>query len=331
MDTIQILENSSELGAGIRGASLGIEAIRMAAINQESDFFHRYPIQRLPHQNDLLFDPQTALKTRWALQIEGILQIYQTLETELSKLFLEGDFPIILSGDHSSAGGTIAAIRTAFPQDRLGVIWIDAHADLHTPYTTPSGNVHGMPLAAALGLDGEARQLLKRPVNELSPESTAAWNQLKAFGGPGANLSMEDIVFVSVRDVEREEAILIQEHKIPNHTVEMVRMKGTEKISQDIRKQLAHCDRLYISFDVDSMDCNILSHGTGTPVPNGLFEYEANNLIQHLLQDPRITCLEFTEINPLLDEKGNAMADAAFRILEGACRVMERNLSFQIQ
>lgn len=324
MRPIHLIENVSELGAGTRGASLGVAAMRMAALNTGSKLFSQLPVTALPHQNFLLFDPEFEQKTPGALRIEGIIHIYQILEEAIGRVCKAGEFPLILSGDHSSAGGTIAAIRKAHPDQRLGVIWIDAHADLHTPYTSPSGNVHGMPLAAALGLDDEARKHLSIPDNRLSPEGLAGWERLKQFGGQGPNIQFEDLVFIAVRDIEVEEQDLIEHHQIPNFTVEAVRSQGTQTVAQRCLEHLSDCDLIYISFDVDSMDSNIISHGTGTPVPNGLFEYEALSIIRHLLTDERICCLEFTEVNPLLDEKGNAMAEAAFRILEQVVKSMKK-------
>ena len=331
MKPVQLIENVSELGAGTRGASLGIAAMRMAALNKGSDFFNEIPVIALPHQNYLLFDPEFNQKTPGALRIEGIIQIYQIIEEAVGRVIRADKFPLILSGDHSSAGGTIAAIRKAHPGKRLGVIWIDAHADLHTPYTSPSGNVHGMPLAAALGLDDEARNHLKIPDNAVSKAGLEGWEKLKQFGGPGPNIQFGDLVFVAVRDIEIEETKLINHHNIPNFSVEEVRRQGTKAIATQCLQHLSDCDLIYISFDVDSMDCNIISHGTGTPVPNGLFEYEASNLIQHLLEDERVCCLEFTEVNPLLDEKGNAMAEAAFSVLEGAVHKIKNQVKTPVR
>jgi arginase len=114
-------------------------------------------------------------------------------------------FPVVLSGDHSTSGATITGIRMAKPKARLGVIWIDAHADLHTPYTTPSGNVHGMPLAIAINEDNE-----EYAVHEPDEETRKYWNQLKTMGKIAPKVLPEDIVYISLRDYQKEEKHLIE-------------------------------------------------------------------------------------------------------------------------
>src|SRR5204863_2735786 len=111
------------------------------------------------------------------------------------------------SGDHGTSGGTITGIKMAKPNSKLGVIWIDAHADLHTPYTTPSGNMHGMPLAAAIGEDNEDCK-----VHDLDEKTMKQWEQLKNFGKISPKILPEDIVFISLRDYEKEEKHLIEKY-----------------------------------------------------------------------------------------------------------------------
>ena len=204
----------------------------------------------------------------------------------------------------------------AFPDKRLGVVWIDAHADLHTPFTTPSGNVHGMPLATALAEDNLACQR-----NTPNAEALEAWEKLKSMGG--AKLSVEDLVFVAVRDTEEQEDALMARQNMTNHTVEAVRNTGADAIVVKILDQLSDCDMIYVSFDVDSMDCDLVSHGTGTPVKNGLTPEEASLLMIGLLRDPRVCCAEIVEINPCLDEKTNTMAETAFEIFEQSLEALK--------
>lgn len=123
-------------------------------------------------------------------------------------------------------------------------------------------------------------------------------------------------MYVAVRDTEPAEDLLIDTHRIRNFTTAEVRSKGVDKVAREALGMLAHCDRLYISFDVDSMDSS-LSQGTGTTVAGGLTELEAGNLILSLLQERKVCCFEMCEINPTLDER-NRMAENAFDILERA-------------
>src|SRR5688500_18251905 len=149
MRNIKIIEVKSEIGAGTRGASLGVDALRIAALDFMSNFFVNFPAEVVETENHLLYEP---VASPYAKRIKGIYARYERVAEAVSGTLNSGLFPVILAGDHSTAGGTIAGIKIAKPKSRLGVIWVDAHADLHTPYTSPSGNMHGMPLATALGV-----------------------------------------------------------------------------------------------------------------------------------------------------------------------------------
>ena len=316
MEKIKLIENSSELGAGTRGASLGPDAMKIASIKANSKYFTNYPIEILPDNNDLLFHDIQYDKAK---RIDGVVENYELISSTVKRTFENGEFPIVLSGDHSCAGGTIAGIKAAYPEKKLGVIWIDAHADLHSPYTSPSGNIHGMPLATALNADN-----LDHKIKDLSEELDGQWNRLKNMCGISPKILAEDLVFVGVRDTEDPEDYFINKHNINTISVEHVRRNGVRETSEEILKYLKNCDIIYISFDVDSMDCDLVSYGTGTPVPNGLTEQEAGGLINNLLIDKRVNCFEIVEINPCLDNKQNKMAETAFRILESATAIIEK-------
>src|SRR5438309_312359 len=147
MKNIKIIEVPSEIGAGTRGASLGIEAIKIAALDFMSNFFIHFPSERIAVENKLLFEP---IESPYAKRIKGIVTMYDKVSKAVADTLKGHFFPVILSGDHTTSGATIAGIKMAKPKSKLGVIWLDAHADLHTPYTTPSGNMHGMPLAISI-------------------------------------------------------------------------------------------------------------------------------------------------------------------------------------
>ncbi|MGD1846835.1 MAG: arginase [Salibacteraceae bacterium] len=311
MSKLKIIDVKSELGAGTRGSSLGPAAIRVAAWNAGSSWFQDKPVTEVPTLNERLHQAST---TRFAKQVEGIAAMYQRIADTIAETISKEHLTLVLSGDHSSAGGTIAGIKKAFPQEKIGAIWIDAHADLHSPYTTPSGNVHGMPLAVSLSEDNVQCQK-----NTPSEETIAHWNALKNTGVDGPKIDPKHLAFVAVRDTETEEEALMDRLNLPNHTVAQVREKGGTAIARQLLEQIADCDNIYISFDVDSLDPEI-SVGTGTPVPDGLLEKEVIDMISELLQHPKVVCLEVVEVNPTLDQHCNAMADAAFRIIKGSMR-----------
>jgi arginase len=227
-------------------------------------------------------------------------------------------FPVVLSGDHSNSAGTIAGIKLAKPQSRLGIIWIDAHADLHTPYTTPSGNMHGMPIAASIGEDNEERKM-----HEPDQKTIKEWEQLKNYGKINPKVLPEDIVFISIRDFEKEEKHLIDKFGMKFISTSELRRKGAESVVRSALRFLSECTDIYVSFDVDCLDSSI-SRGTGTPVQNGLREREAEDLVSKFMQNRKICCFEITEVNPTLD-KENLMAEIAFNILQRSVNVLMMN------
>ncbi len=313
---ITLLINKSEITAGTRGASLGPEAIMTAARKKNNDFFGKYDIEYVEEFNYLL---DSEIKYPFAKRVGGLVKVFASVSSKVKGILARNEFPLLLAADHGSAGGTIAGIKAAYPSKRLGVIWIDAHADLHTPYTTPSGNMHGMPLATALGIDNEEEQ-----VNELSPEVIAMWNELKNTGIAGAKVLPGDIVFIAVRDTEEQEDALMEQLNLKNHTVEKLRDHGVEAIVRETMEQLSDCDIIYVSFDVDSMDPGLTSHGTGTPVEDGITPAEAEMFLKAFAKEEKTICIEFVEVNPCLDEKKNRMAEITFNLLEEMVEVLEK-------
>lgn len=306
MEKIKIIEIKSELGAGTRGSSMGVDAIKIAALDFNSHFFNKYNVEEVPNENHLLYASE---ETPYAKRIKGIHTMYERISQTVKESLNNQEFPIILSGDHSNAGGIIAGIKMTYPKDRIGVIWLDAHADIHTPYTTPSGNMHGMPLATALGEDN-----LQHKSNSPDKNTIEYWNKLKNIGSIAPKLLYEDLVLVGLRDREPQEDHLIKKHKIKVVTMNDVRRKGTEFIAKNVLQYLRHCKYIFVSFDVDIIDPRV-SKGTGTPVPGGFGEREVEDLVQDLMQNERVCCFEITEVNPTLDSE-NVMAEIAFDTLK---------------
>jgi arginase len=315
MKNIKIIEVPSEIGAGTRGASLGIDAIKIAALDFMSNFFVHFPSEKIETENNLLFEP---IHSPYAKRINGVLTMYERVSKSVKDTIRNNFFPVVISGDHSNSGGTIAGIKAAKPASRLGVIWIDAHADLHTPYTTPSGNMHGMPLSVSIAEDNEESK-----VHELDEKTKKQWEQLKQFGKISPKDLPEDIVFISLRDYEKEEKFLIDKYEMKVITTAELRRKGPENVVRAALRYLTECTDIYVSFDVDCLDSSI-TKGTGTPVSNGLKEREAEDLVSKFMQNRKICCFEITEVNPTLD-KENLMAEIAFNILQRSVNVLMMN------
>jgi arginase len=311
---ISLIINKSEITAGTRGASLGPEALMTAARKEESDFFSRFPMSEIDNCNSLL---DSGIEFKNAKRIKGLIKVFENISNEVHSKLIEGSFPLVLAADHGSAGGTIAGIKKMYPGKRLGVVWIDAHADLHTPYTTPSGNMHGRPLATALNEDNIEcqRNIPNDSVLEL-------WGELKQCGDIAPKINAEDLIFVGVRDAEQEEEAIMERMSIKNFTVEEVRESGAGSIVNQIEDRLSKCDIIYVSFDVDSMDPDMTSYGTGTPVKNGITPLEAEGLLVGMASNPKLKCLEFVEVNPCLDEKINRMAEITFDLVEKTTKAL---------
>lgn len=313
MQKVKFIEVKSEIGAGTRGASLGPDAIKIAALDYGSDMFKRIKSVEVQTENQLLFD---NAGNNYAKYIKGLQKVCERLSKEIKKTIDGGEFPIILAGDHSTAAGTIAGLRRTLNDKygadrvRLGVIWIDAHADIHSPFTTPSGNMHGMPLAVSLGVDND-----NNIVNHPDEETIRYWNELKNMEtGTSPKIRFSDLVYIGMRDFEPEERSVVDQQRIKWFKTGHVKQFGVERIARDTLAYLRECTHIYISFDVDSMDSSI-SKGTGTPVRNGITEKEAGSLLVRLIQNEKVCCFEICEVNPTLD-KENLMAENTFEILQ---------------
>ena len=309
---VRVVEVKSEIAAGTRGASMGIDALKIASLDFQSDYFTRFDSDEVETVNEILFD---GSEHTYAKFIDGVLTMEERVCSQVAKVLQSGYFPIVLAGDHSTAAGTICGIKQANPDQRIGVVWIDAHADMHTPYTTPSGNMHGMPLAMVAALDNKECQ-----INNLPTDTIELWDKLKKVGGAGPKINLSDVVFISARDFEQPENYLLKAHHITNFTTDEVRAEGAHVIASRTLEALRECDLIYISFDVDSMDTKF-SVGTGTPVPNGLTVEEAKTLNTLLIKEPKVIAWEMVEVNPTLDTE-NKMAENAFEILEATTNAL---------
>ncbi len=319
MRKIKFIEVKSELGAGTRGASLGVDALKLASLEFGQYFFGKFKSREIRDSSRLLY--KNPIRTH-AKRIKGIIQIFDKLAYAVMNELNQNNFPVVISGDHSSAGATIAGIKMAYPSKKIGVVWIDAHADLHTPYTTPSGNVHGMPLATALGLGN-----IRNSVNNIEDDVPEYWNYLLNVGNIKPKIKAEDLVFIGLRDYEDAERAYIENNNVKIITVQELREKKPKKIAAETLEYLSACDYIYISFDVDSIDSSIIK-GTGTPVPNGLTVKEVDVLLKNLVKSNKIACFEITEINPLLDDR-NETAKMIFPIFRNTVNEIKNFLQKQ--
>jgi arginase len=305
----QLVLSSFDIGAGKKGAAAGpgalVEALKMRSIDCGE------PIRLTPKH-----EASDAALHPFCKHIDSIQEAAYELNNAIRDVIENNQIPLVFSGDHSNGIGGVSGLKNANPDKRIGVLWIDAHADLHSPYTTPTGNMHGMPLAALTASDNLG---LKK--NSLSPKESEAWSKLKSIGkyniSPKVNSS--DIVFIAIRDAEQEEWSLIEENSILCFEPEDIKTHGIYHVLNESIKKLENCDLIYVSFDVDSLDPTI-SIGTGTPVPNGLTLTEAEAVFKTLLNLPNLGVFEITEINPSLDREGENMAEVIASVIEIALK-----------
>ncbi len=187
-------------------------------------------------------------------------------------------FPIVLGGDHSIALGSVTGCSR---RERTGLIWVDAHGDFNTPATSPSGNIHGMPLATLCGV-GDPRLI------------DVAW--------PGPKVRPEDVVLIGVRDLDDQERRLMREAGVTVYTMKEIDRAGLPKIAEETLEKLAGLSRLHVSFDADVLDPEV-APGVGTPVPGGLTFREAHLLMELFADSRRVTSLDLVEVNPILDRE----------------------------
>jgi arginase len=294
-----------DIGAGKKGAAAGPAAVR-DEIEHLGLVFNSYEVL------DGLEITTRNISHEFGKHIEDILEASLRLNDKVEAMLNSKKFPVILSGDHSNAIGGLSGLKNANPDKRIGVIWIDAHADLHSPYTTPSGNIHGMPLAALGGLDNEND---KR--NDVDEDVAYYWNELKKLGvlNLTPKFDLRDLVFIGIRDAEKEEWDIIENMNVKTYEPQDIREHGIYYVLNHALKHLEGCDLLYISFDADSLDPAV-SVGTGTTSPGGLSVAEAEIIFRTLLNHPKTGAFEITEVNPHLDEKGKEMAKVIAGLLQ---------------
>jgi len=290
--------SSYDIGAGKQGAADGPVAIKDSIIG------HGVSKEDFILLNNALTQKDFDDTFTHAKYIDIVLENSKKLEAQIVSVFNSKRMPIILSGDHSNAIGGLSGLKNANPEKTIGVIWIDAHADIHSPYTTPSGNLHGMPLAALAGLDNQ-----EIAINSITEKEIYYWNELKKLGiaAISPKFDLKNLVFIGIRDAEDQEWEIIEKMGIKTFEPDDIRAFGIQNVLEQTLTYLEGCDLIYVSFDADSLDPEI-SLGTGTPSPDGLKKEEASIIFKTLMQHPKLGAFEITEVNPNLDENGKEMA-----------------------
>lgn len=300
---IKLIEVYSDIAGHRKGASLGISELRKSSEDLESQYFQKFLSQVVEDENHAY---ENASEFEHAKYIDRISLVIERLANRVKDVRLADDFPIILAGDHSSCAGTMHGLKMAHPDDEIGVVYIDAHADFHSPYTSDSGNIHGMPLAVACALDNKESM-----IQDISDKEKEYWDKMKFLAGPNPSIKPENVVFCAVRDYEQAEKDLMDRYNIHNHTVEDITLNGISSTVKQIFEKLSHCKHIYVSFDVDSVD-PLFIPGTGTPVTKGLSYDQALQLNIELIKNEKVCCWEMAEINPMY----NNQVDDSLKVFE---------------
>ena len=289
-NNISIIGFPIDLGAGRRGVDMGPSALRIANLQSRLENLG-YIINDTGDISIQIAEKQKITNPNLRY-IKEILKTAKVLAGKVERTLEKGDFPLCIGGDHSMALGTIAGI-SSFCRKRklkLGVIWIDAHADMNTDQTTPSGNIHGMPLAASLGLG--------------HPE-------LVNFYGFAPKLKAENCAMIGIRSVDPEERKNIRKLNVPVYTMSDIDKTGIHRIINRVLKQFKEkVDHIHVSFDVDSVDPAI-APGVGTPVQGGLIYREAHLLMESIAECGCMSSLDVAEVNPILDQFNKSAEFAA--------------------
>jgi arginase len=276
-ETIRIFGVPMDLGQRRRGVDMGPSAVRYAGLHDRLRALGHIVIDngnlRVPLPEN---EPPDTSRAR---HLASIAAVCQEAYDATCAVLAQGECAVFLGGDHSISIGTVSAM--ALHSAPVGVIWVDAHGDFNTPEISPSGNVHGMALAALLG-NGPA--------------------ELTGIGRPGPKLSGAQAVLIGLRDVDAQERESLRTSGILIFTMREIDELGMAAVAHRALEYLSPLARLHISLDMDSLDPNE-APGVGTPVPGGFSYREAHLLMEILADTGKVRSLDIVEVNPILDDR----------------------------
>jgi arginase len=293
---IHLLGVPMDLGSGRRGVDMGPSAIRIAGLAERLKDLGN----RVIDEGDIDIRNMEELRVGdpKARYLKEITRASRILCQRVEKIIEKEGFPLVLGGDHSIAVGTVSGVGSYCRRKRkkMGILWIDAHGDINTPATSPTGNIHGMPLAAVLGL-GPA--------------------DLGSIGGDFRKVRPENIALVGIRSLDEGEKKHLRKLGVNVYTMSDVDRQGIHRVMKKALKNVTEdTNCLHVSFDLDAVDPTV-APGVGTPVKGGL-DYRESHLIMEFIADAGVmSSLEIVEVNPILDEH-NTSAEFAVELVQSA-------------
>ena len=298
--SIQIIGVPLDLGASRRGTDAGPSALRIAGLHCRLEKMG----YSLASEQDISVPPPSVLENALksgeshARFKQEILQVCTSLAEVTQTALQAGHFPLVLGGDHSIAMGSVSAVSQHYreQQQDIGLLWFDAHGDMNTPESSPSGNIHGMPLAHLLG--GGDQDLI----------------DIHALG---AKVKPENVVLLGVRDIDKNEQKIIRDAGITIFTMRDIDERGMAAVSREaIDVVTKNTAGFHLSFDLDGCDPSVIP-GTGTLVPGGVNYREAHLLLELCAESLQLLAMDVVELNPFLDHK-NISAERAVLLIESA-------------
>jgi len=293
---VNIIGFPIDLGADRRGVDMGPSAVRIAGLEERLRQLG-YEVIDEGDVHILIMESQ-KIENPKLKYLDEIIKTSEVLARSVEDILIKDHFPLCLGGDHSMAIGSIAGIASYCRKKKkeLGVIWIDAHADMNTDETTPSGNIHGMPLAAAVGMGDHS---------------------LTKFYGICPKVKPENVVIIGARNVDQGERELIRKSGVIVYTMTDIDRQGIHTIIYKTLKQFQKSvDHIHVSFDLDSLD-PVIAPGVGTPVRGGLNYREAHSLMEAIADCGCMSSFDVTEVNPILDDR-NKSAELAVELIASA-------------
>ena len=289
---VSIFGVPTDVGAAHRGASMGPESLRVANLAEAI-------ARRGVDVRDLgdVVGPRNPLTgpVGGYRHLDEVVAWNQAVFNRSSNELTAGRMPIMLGGDHCLAIGSIAAVaaHARAQGKKLRVLWLDAHADFNTSDSTPSGNIHGMPVACLCGLGPDV---------------------LVNLGAPGPALRPDEIRQIGIRSVDRGEKRLVKEYGLDIYDMRYIDEIGMRRVMEEALDGVDADTHLHVSFDVDMLDPSI-APGTGTRVPGGVNYREAQLMMEMIADTGRMASLDLVEVNPALDKR-NATAKLAVELVE---------------
>ena len=285
-----------DLGAGRRGVDMGPSGIRIAGLTERLQKLNRNTHEMgaiYAHEREICAPGESNLKF-----LPEVRDVCLRIRQQVFSALKEGWFPLVLGGDHSIAIGSVSGVARFYQQKkkRIGLIWVDAHTDMNTPDTSPSGNIHGMPLAVLLGYGDPS---------------------LTELNGDQPSLAPQNVTLIAARDIDETEKSIVRQSGVRVFTMSEIDERGIAVcMDEAIKRATAGTCGFHLSLDMDALD-PWEAPGVGTPVNGGLTYREAHLICEKTAQSNRLLSLDVVEVNPILDN-GNHTAELALQLIESA-------------